>query len=200
MPKGFTLPRLTLTCKGCGDSFEVIGSRIQKKYCSNSCFRKRYEGLGSFECPQCGLLIIRSRTKSGGFNYKQRFCSRACANDAQRTGAIDKHGYVVHTRDGKQRFEHRLIMEQMIGRPLHVDETVHHKNGIRHDNRPENLELWSARHGRGHRVADTAEWCVQFLRDYPRETATTGYAVIPITPIYAQLNSSRKNELMATMI
>ncbi|TMK84771.1 MAG: HNH endonuclease, partial [Actinobacteria bacterium] len=39
-------------------------------------------------------------------------------------------------------FEHILVMEQLLGRYLSPDETVHHRNGVRNDNRPENLELW----------------------------------------------------------
>jgi len=62
--------------------------------------------------------------------------------------------------------EHRVVIEAALGRFLAQDESVHHANGARHDNRPENLELWASSHPAGQRVEDLVQWAQELLTKY----------------------------------
>lgn len=81
---------------------------------------------------------------------------------------INKSGYVVvwdRTRT-KNVLEHRLVMEEFLGRELTDEETVHHINGSRVDNRIENLELWSTSQPPGQRVEDKVSWALELIAKY----------------------------------
>jgi HNH endonuclease len=88
---------------------------------------------------------------------------------ASGQGSITTDGYIVHATGRERKLEHRRIMEKKLGRELRPEETVHHKNLIRSDNHPKNLELWSSRHPKGSRVEDLVVYAQEILSLYGPE-------------------------------
>ena len=81
---------------------------------------------------------------------------------------LNHHGYymVKDNETGKQVMFHRVVMEQALGRPLLAIENVHHINGVKDDNRLENLELWTRSQPSGQRVIDKVAWAREILALY----------------------------------
>jgi len=121
--------------------------------------RKKANGLCSMHSQRVRrhnnpmTVIKRERKPRALVNKKDRYFTVPASNhpNANKSGRI---------------LEHRLVMSNHLGRALLDEETVHHKNGDRQDNRLENLELWSGKQPKGQRVQDKIEYAIEILEIY----------------------------------
>lgn len=124
-------------CSDCGETRMVRLSAITLA---------KKQGCYTGRCPKCNC---KSRKGEGhplwnGGRY-------VTSSGYVKTVAPDGHPYA---NTGNYISEHRLVMEQHLGRYLDPKETVHHKDGNRQNNELANLELWTGNHNRGVRVSD----------------------------------------------
>lgn len=146
----------TLICRICGVEF-LAPAALAHRYstCGPQCSKARRSiGRGlqvEVACAICGTPVRRFRSHLRG----QTTCSDACRLKllnarprvpkpmSERQRRTEAKGYVrVSTPEGRLVMEHRWVMEQVLGRRLEPGERVHHVNGVRSDNRPENLRLY----------------------------------------------------------
>jgi hypothetical protein len=167
------------TCARCRQPFKARSPK--KRFCSGGCQRaSRYKQKQAERKAKARTCSVDACERT---HLAKGLC-RAHYQQVKRTGQVGKSnpttfwrytdaqsGYVFlalpqpgATRRRKVS-EHRYLMEQSLGRLLHPWENVHHINGVRDDNRLENLELWAKPQPNGQRPRDLAAWVVEHYSD-----------------------------------
>lgn len=139
--------------------------RICEKRCSN------HEGADNL-CKRCYNIVFKRKEKNQS-TLTEDILSDIEHHKKRERRFLDADGYAIilklghpnAKRHGRIR-EHVYVMSEYLKRPLRKGETVHHINGIKDDNRIENLELWATSHPYGQRVKDKIHWAKEFLESY----------------------------------
>lgn len=159
----------TKQCLTCGRSLDR-GEFPQGWSPCRDCRKRAHYSAGK-TCEKCAKPVSNS-TKSGLCRTCHGRSRRSTATPRRLTGRAD--GYVVLTghwghpnaRSRGHILEHVKVMSEILGRALLPHENVHHINGVRDDNRPENLELWTTKQPQGQRVVDKVQWAKDLLALY----------------------------------
>jgi len=163
----------TILCQNCNVTKRKYGTLSPKeweiicKICSKIFINKYGSG---FYCPDCRKkhrLITYKHKRKSGENHSKKIRGKNGQGCITKAGYrhITKVGHPNSSINGKIQ-EHTYVMSEYLGRPLNKQESVHHKNGIRDDNRIENLELWSRYQPIGQRVEDKVKWAKEIMEMY----------------------------------
>ena len=146
-------------CATCNKSF------VRANYLLNYAKRDNKKIFCSRQCSNAATAIIHKTSKLGEKNYAWKGGRKKV-----KGGYIRVHAYNHPNKDNHNCvLEHRLVMEKKIRRYLYSFETVHHKNGVKWDNNPDNLELFVSKHPSGQRPQDLIKWAREILRLYEKD-------------------------------
>ena len=169
---------VTIACKHCGKPFEAWPNRVRSgrsKFCSRACKDTYQQELTGDKSPRMGQPHTEEARAKMSAKAQERTNRRKFLGQKHpgwKGGYVTSHGYryvILGALSEEDRalaetmvtgtkpyiLEHRLVMARKLGRPLLRSEVVHHLNGQKTDNRPENLALMeNDKHSREHRKID----------------------------------------------
>ena len=132
-------------------------------------YNERNYSLGK-TCEKCGVRVVNHSTghclPCSHLERRGKFLRKPRTINYQGYALLSGHWGHPNSNHRGQVLEHVKIMTEMLGRPLVKGENVHHKNGVRDDNRPENLELWVTSQPYGQRPEDLVAWAKEIINRY----------------------------------